>query len=907
MKKRKCQFQQPCDRRDIKKKLRNRNKPMHNGKRKTEQNSPSPDEIHDEERSLNRIFQKDEGNQNSHNFTCYKKKCKMCRNKRKKEKEKIIKPSRNKETYIFIHNSSSQESDSSQIGKIYESTESQIFQSTNEFEVNTTTTNSTLSDMSLNKEENHNTHDSLIQVIERIEYTGNPYTNENYHLNRNCDVLETHHIYNVLENDLSLNKRRNVVSSHSTIESNNSNRCDESTSSNAQRIVNLSTFDLTNKCRHSSNHITQDDTFIKAAMEEEKMIMQNKLFKKMQIILPFYRKRIFIESICEHTQINKIKDERDEENLISQCYNVFCKIRECAACCSDKHTDRKFPNDELLITYFFNKLNKNKYDIKLKMDYYELEFFIIFFLTYFRFSLYLNGFINSSFLYHSNEVHFIIFVLNRYHYFVDHMYINHNSLPFTSNEIQDIMLTYKKCIISILDYLDAFYPFLLLISEVIEKVHKKFKKILHKLKKLEKIFEKKYPNDTHKPEDNMNHSTMNPHTIAKFKAIKKINKIKRKFFKKNGDKFAMLITENLRRYWIFSYPYDKGITKKKATIFFESKMNQLFLENDKLDMRKVHGELEKMILNTRNNMFVKYIIFSTLVKLNQILNSLEMTTSAGEAERDTYALQTISMSELLTFKALIKMKKKDKWALLLKHNYFYIEKSYYYFKELHEKKIIYCQIQNLFRSILNFKINVIYHPFIQHLHVEDLQNKNIEMIYDYIYYIKNIHEKNFLITLFVYNGLIYKLQFDVSTFGFLYSIYNSVTFLFFQKSYIHLVKENQTMKNKFMNLFKDIINSLNFSKYKNVASPTKNIIKGAFFKSENQIINNMLYSAMRKTIRMRYTGHITTNASLFYNYERLIHNQLCKVLPNKNEQNMVEQNYLIREIDNYLGNVKNKL
>ncbi|GAB64699.1 hypothetical protein PCYB_031120 [Plasmodium cynomolgi strain B] len=711
MKKRKCHFRQQSEGRDKrKKKLRNRNKLVLNRRGDT----------HCEGKNGRGTHQTKGHVKNNHNFACDEK-SNTCRKESQQGSEMLVNPNRYNETDAAdmcedsLHNSS----DSSETPKIFESNESEIYQSTSEFDVQSTTSNNTISDLSAHTDEGYNQDDRLIQIFERIDYAGSACSGENNDLCRNWDVLETLDVYDVFENEGDTD-RAHAGGAPNWASSRASNR---DINQNANQHVDQVD-------GHVPNHDTKCDGPTESPPPPTKAT---------------HEKRIFIEAIWDYFQSNKVKDETDGDNLKVQCFHTFCKIRECATRCSDGPTDGNFLNDELLSTYFFNKLNKNQYDIKIKMDYYEVEFFFIFFLTYFRFSLYLTGFINSSFLYHSNEVHFIIFVLNRYHYFVDHMYVNDNCLPFTPNEVEDIMCTYKKCIISLLDYLDTFYPFLLLISDVMQEVHTKFKKISYKVKELEEVLAKADSTDRTPQSDNIDPHIMTPHTIKKFNAVKKINKIKRKFFKRNGDSFVMMIRARLGSYWV-----DRGERYIGASILGEPFSDDANLSDHSLHGDNLDEQLVQMIRNTRCNMLVKHTIFRTVAKLNQILNSLEMAITLTDAN-ETCAQHIMSMSTLLTFKALKEMKKKDKWLQLLKHNYFYIEKSYYYFKELHEKKIIYYQIQNLFRSILNFKINVVYNPFIHYLSIEDMKNKNIHTIYDYIYYIKDMRQKNYLVTLFVFN------------------------------------------------------------------------------------------------------------------------------------------------------------
>ncbi|ANQ06102.1 Uncharacterized protein PCOAH_00006170 [Plasmodium coatneyi] len=882
MKKRKCHLRQQSEGIDErKKKLRNRKKLVFNRRGDT----------HCEGRNGRGIHQTKGHYQNNNNFQCDQK-SKSSMKASQQGTELLINQSRYNETHADIcEDSLRNSSDSSETSKIFESNESQIYQSTSEFDVKSTTSNNTISDLSAHTDDAYNQDDTLVQIFERIDYAGSVCSGENEDLRRNWDVLETFNVYDVFENEGDAYRER-TGGAPNWHPSQISNRgIDQNSNQHADPVDGL-----------AGNHATKCDGPTKATNEAEKLITQNVLSKKMLIILPFFKKRIFIEAIWDYFQLNKVKDEADGDNLKVQCFQTFCKIRECATPCSDGPTDGNFPNDELLSTYFFNKLNKNQYDVKIKMDYYEVEFFFIFFLTYFRFSLYLTGFINSSFLYHSNEVHFIIFVLNRYHYFVDHMYVNDNSLPFTPKEVQDIMCTYKKCIISLLDYLDTFYPFLLLISDVIQEVHTKFKKISHKVKELEQVLAKAEPTGGTPPSDNINPDIMTPHTIKKINAVKKINKLKRKFFKRNGDAFAMLIRARLGSYWV-----DRGEPCMGATISGEPFLDDAKLSDHTLHAENLDEQLTQMIRNTRCNMLVKHIIFRTVGNLNQILSSLEMGITLADAN-ETCTQHIMSMSTLLSLKAVKDMKKKDKWIKLLKHNYFYIEKSYYYFKELHEKKIIYYQIQNLFRSILNLKINVVYNPFIHYLSIEDMKNKNTHnTIYDYIYYIKDMRHRNYLVTLFVFNRLIYKLQFDVTTYGLLFSIYSSLKFLFFEKSSIHLIKKNGTMKNKFMYLFNDMINSCNFKTYEHIPIPSRNIIKDSFFVQGNSIVRTVLSAAMREATRMRYTGQIVTNASLFYRYKRLLNYHLRRVILNDDAIHMVERNYVIREIEDNLEGMKSKL
>ncbi|KMZ82589.1 hypothetical protein PVIIG_02381 [Plasmodium vivax India VII] len=896
MKKRKCHFRQQSEGTDKrKKKLKNRNKVLLNRRGDT----------HCEDGSSRGVNQTKGHGQNDQNFACVEK-SKTCREVSQQGSELLVNPNRYNETDAHMcEDSTHNSSDSSETPKFLESNGSEAYQSTSEFDAQSTTSNDTLSDLSAHTDEGCNQDDRLIQIFERIDYAGSACSGENGDLRRNGDVLETFDVYDVFENEGGAPNHAANNAANQT-----ANRAD--------------------------NHPAKE------THEAEKLIAQNVLSKKMLIILPFFKKRIFIEAIWDYFQTNKVKDETDGDNLKVQCFHTFRKIRECATRCSHGPTDGNFPNDELLSTYFFNKLNKNQYDMKIKMDYYEVEFFFIFFLTYFRFSLYLTGYINSSFLYHSNEVHFIIFVLNRYHYFVDHMYVNDNSLPFTPNEVQDIMCTYKKCIISLLDYLDTFYPFLLLISDVIQEVHAKFKKISHKLKELERVLAKADPTERNSAKDSIEPGIMTPHTIKKFNAVKKINKIKRKFFKRNGDTFAMLIRARLGSYWVDRgerrmsgatpsepLPGDANLSDNtlRATTLGEplpddASMNDHFLhgatpgdpplpDDANLSDHSLHGDnldeqLAQLIRNTRCNMLVKHTIFRTVAKLNQIMSSLEMANPLADANQ-TCAQHIMSMPTLLTFKALKEMRKKDKWHQLLKHNYFYIEKSYYYFKELHEKKIIYYQIQNLFRSILNFKINVVYNPFIQYLSIGDMKNKSMHTIYDYIYYIKDMRQKNYLVTLFVFNRLIYKLQFDVTTYGLLFSIYNSLKFLFFEKSSIHLIKKNRTMKNKFMYLFNEMISTCDFKTYEHIPSPSKNIIKDTFFIQEDSLVRSVLSAAMREATRLRLTGHIVTNASLFFHYKRLLNCQVRRGILNSNAIHVVERNYVIRQIEDNLEEMKNKL
>ncbi|CRG98522.1 conserved Plasmodium protein, unknown function [Plasmodium relictum] len=722
------------------------------------------------------------------------------------------------------------------------------YESSEDF-LNSDTCDSSNSDVSINTDENENMN-GFVEIFESIDYRNNSTLDSNCEIIRNPDLVETFEIYDIFENDDNLNN-------------NNINKyiCDKK--DNEIKNNQLNDSEVINKLNHNNNHLREYDV--------EKTIIENELSKKILLYFPFFKKSIFIDAIIEHFQKEGIKN-LDKNDLKSQCYEIIKEIYDYNS--YNNKFDRNVKNKKLLNEYFCEKLNNKKYDMKLEMDYYEFEFFSIFFLSYFRFSLYLSGFINSSFLYHSNEIHFHIFVLNRYHHFVDNFYLNDTS-PFTPNEVNEIIATYKKSIISILDYLDAFYPFFLLIYNIITYIHIKSKKTTTILENNEIIL-KNNCKEINKKDflrwTKGNSSSMSKHVINKFDLIKKINKIKRKFFKHNHNKFILMIIDKLNSFWVVNCIYEK-----------------------KVDVKGIDNYMEKFILNIKNNMLIKYIIYSIVQKLNEILSRVEK--KSFEDVDEICKKNILSISTLLSFESLKKIKKKDKWLLLLKHNYFYIEKSYYFFKELHEKKIIYFQIQNLFRSILNFKINVVYNHFIQYFYVSDIKNKKIDTIYDYIYYIKN--KKNILITLFAYKRLIYKLKFDVNSYGLMDSIYNSLKFLFMEKESINLIKKNTLIKKNFMYLFNIMITSLNFEKYKNIVMPTKNIIKNSFFHLENNVIKNILLNVSNKITRIRYKGDIYSHTSFSCYYERELNEELFTVL-RSNKINKLDKNYLIKEVENFI-------
>ncbi|CRG98106.1 conserved Plasmodium protein, unknown function [Plasmodium gallinaceum] len=741
-----------------------------------------------------------------------------------------------------------------ELAKNYESSEN--FLNSDSFDSSNT-------DISINMEETDNIN-GFVEIFENIDYGNNPTLSTNYEIRGNPDLVETFEIYDIFESDNNLNNH-NI---NSNICNNNENEILNNQSSDSETLDKQSR-DSETLDKQSSDNDNDNDNINES--DVEKIIIEDKLSKNLLLYFPFFKKRIFIDAIIEHFQKEELKNI-DKNCLKVQYYEIIKEIYNY-----EKY-DINIKNKKLLNEFFCEKLNNKKYDMKLEIDYYEFEFFSIFFLSYFRFSLYLSGFINSSFLYHSNEIHFHIFVLNRYHYFVDNFYLNDTS-PFTYNEVNEIISTYKNSIISILDYLDAFYPFFLLIYNIIRDVHIKSKKTTSILEKNEVILKNNFKEINKRncvKWTRGNSSSMSKHVIHKFDLIKKINKIKRNFFKDNYDKFVLMIIDELNSFWLLSCIYEK--------------------END---IKGIDSYLKKFILNIKNNMLIKYIIYNVVKKLNVILSKLEK--KCFENWDEICKRNIISISTLLNFESLKKVKKKDKWLLLLKQNYYYIEKSYYFFKELHEKKIIYHQIQNLFRSILNFKINVVYNHFIQYFYVRDIKNKKIDTIYDYIYYIKS--KKNTLITLFAYKRLIYKLKFDVNNFGLVNSIYNSLKFLFMERESVNLIKKNTLIKKKFMYLFNKIINSLNFEKYKYIDIPTKNIIKNILFHSENNIVKNILLNVSNKITRIRCRGDICCNTSFSCYYEREINEELFNVLKN-NKINKLDKNYLTKEIKKFTKELK---
>ncbi|KAI4840620.1 hypothetical protein MKS88_000853 [Plasmodium brasilianum] len=787
-------------------------------------------------------------------------------------------------------NSSEINDSNSEICKNCEPTELEnTYESDSELLEQSSTCNSSLTVVSVNTEEDNNINSTFIGMLERVHYGEILCLSENNNLMSNPNIMETFEIHKVFDdNNDNDGDKLNCMHLNSKLEESNidDNKSGEDCLINNEQNI----YENSNKSKQDKEHSKE--------YEVKKRIIQNEISRKILLFLPFYKKRIFIDAITEYFEKEGSKNRECRDDLKTQCYDIIKEIHSSKTSDGTPFNNNN-RNNELLNKYFCEKLNNNKYDIKLEMDYYEFEFFCIFFLTYFRFLLYLSGFINSSFLYHSNEIHFNLFVLNRYHYFVDHFYLNDDTSPFTHEEAKDIICTYKKCIICVLDYLDAFYPFLLLIYNVITYVHRRSKRITQYLERNEILTVKNNNPDKRCSDGNFyqpNSCIQNtPHRdkypihmttqiINKFDIIKKINKIKRKFFKRNYNKFMLMITEKLSNYWVNNYAYD---------------------ELNDVQITVLDYYIEKMILNIKNNMFIKYIICSIVLKLNSILSKLEKKSYSKEEEQ-ICTINILTISTLLKYESLKKMKKKDKWLLLLKHNYFYIEKSYYFFKELHEKKIIYYQIQNLFRSILKFKINIVHNPFIQYFYITDFKNKNMDMIYDYIYRINSNHQKDTIITLFIYKRLIYKLHFNVTYYGLLYSIYNSLKFLFLEKSYIYLIKNNNIMKNKFMYLFNTTIKSLNFEIYKNVVIPTKNIVKNYFFNLENTVIKNILLHSTKKLTQMRFRGHTCTYVDFSCHYEKQLSEELFRFLQN-DRTHKVDKYYLVKEMEQIIKQIKNKL
>ncbi|CXI48657.1 conserved Plasmodium protein, unknown function [Plasmodium berghei] len=664
--------------------------------------------------------------------------------------------------------------------------------------------------------------------------------------------------------------------------------------------------------------------------------------RKILIYFPFYRKRIFVEAILEHFEIRKKGNQKNkgneseesennneeegckkDEDLKTQCYNIIKRIKKHKCFRSTSQCKNKKISESLLISnYFCEKLLGNKNFTKMELDYYEFEFLSIFFLTYFRYTLYLAGFINSFFLYHSNEIYFHIFVLNRYHYFIDKFYEQCTNIPFTEQDKTQIIIAYKKSIILILDYLDALYPLFILLYKIVKRIKRKVSLIFN-MKRAEYIVSNhieiattksislKTTSPSHQNNQNSKNSNMDDNFIGIFSEIKKINKKKRKLFKKYYDKFILMIMNSLDSYWIV----DLGNNQEIKNTSTRSSSNSWEINTSDNNMH-INKCIEQTILNMKNNMFIKYIIYSIVLKLISIMSKLENSKFTEEIK--ICKNNILLISTLLTFKSFKNMKKKDKWVLLLKHNYFYIEKSLYFFKELHEKKIIYYQIQNMFRYILTFKINIVYNTFIQYFYWSDILNSNtIHTIYKYVYYVENFTEKTrisdtynhthlqnnrppkyFIIIPFSYKGLVYKLKFDIKSHGFVYSLYNCLKFIFLEKSNLDLIERNSKIENELIPLFNNVINSLSFEKYKNIQNPIKNLTINCFFHFENNILKNILYNTITKINHMRYRGHLRTLTSFALTYQTKLNQEFYELLANgkDNQIEKIDKVYIYKEI-----------
>ncbi|SCA48330.1 conserved Plasmodium protein, unknown function [Plasmodium ovale] len=780
------------------------------------------------------------------------------------------------------------------------------------------TSDSTISDASMETEEGNIVDNGFVQIFERIDCRENCSLRENRDVHRNVHAMGIFELQGVFANgdhfeSAHPSTRKESPSRHQEPceqywkywQHGKYGQCWEPWQQSRGGII------YEHLEREASNKRANGEWYFRH-VDIEKRIIEDELSRKILIFLPFFKKRIFIDAIVEHFEADQSKNEVRGNDLKAQCYDFIREISDCV-----EHEDAQ--RSKVLSQRFREKISScsdsdssgsNECGRMLEMGYYEFEFFSTFFLTYFRFSLYLAGFVNSSFLYHSNEIHFHIFVLNRYHHFVDNFEEDGSYSPFTPEEANEIVAAYKKSIISVLDYLDAFYPFFVLIRDVIEEVNRKSKGVTRKLRENEFLSEDDQGRDIHYRSRHTKSKDVrrcparsciarsnrvrkcparNCHVLGcrekidKFNIIKKINKVKRKFFKSKQEDFMQMVVEKLSSYWIGSI-----IPKEKVD-----------MEVDYLDIY-----IERMILNIKNNMLMKYIICTIFQKLNIILSKLEKKIFPDAEE--TCIKNIFTISELLNLDTLKKMKKRDKWFILLKQNYFYIEKSYYFFKELHEKKIIYYQIQNLFRSILSFKINIIYNPFVQYFYISDVKNKKVTIIYDDMYCIKNSNQKDILITIFAYKELIYKLKFDVTSYGYLFSIYTSLKFLFLEKASLKLIKKNEIMKSKFMYLFSIVMNSLSFNKFKNVPNPIMNILKISLFHKENKIVKRILSNATNKINQMLFRGHIRSNAYFSCLYKNNVIQKLHNVVQNI-EIMKLDKNYIVKEVEKELEHMQNRL
>ncbi|ETB59924.1 hypothetical protein YYC_03278 [Plasmodium yoelii 17X] len=787
----------------------------------------------------------------------------------------------------------------------------------------------TITDVSMTTDLGYNTDRQFLNIFEYLNCTKKQFLFENYEIIKSLDIFKNLVSYenfkkysNKIFNDMcNVNDITNC--SYLSFEKNN--------------II----FEKNKNSKKNSSIYYDVNPYLKKRIK--KRIKKN-WSRKVLIYFPFYRKRIFVEAILEHFEIGKKGNQKNkgneseesennneeenckkDEDLKTQCYNIIKRIKKHKCFRSTTQCKNKKISESLLISnYFCEKLLSNKNFTKMELDYYEFEFLSIFFLTYFRYTLYLAGFINSFFLYHSNEIYFHIFVLNRYHYFIDKFYEQCTNMPFTEQEKTQIIIAYKKSIILILDYLDALYPLFILLYKVVKRIKRKFAMIFNIkhaesiiINQIEMITTKNISLKTtplsHQNKQNSENSNMNDNFIGIFSKIKKINKKKRKFFKNYYDKFILMIMNSLDRYWIVDLGNNQEIKNTNTRINSNSNNLEINTNNNNMHINRC---IEQTILNMKNNMFIKYIIYSIVLKLISIMSKLE--NSKFTEETKICKTNILLISTLLTFKSFKNMKKKDKWILLLKHNYFYIEKSLYFFKELHEKKIIYYQIQNMFRYILTFKINIVYNTFIHYFYWSDILNSNtIYTIYKYVYYVENFTAKTgisdtytythlqnnkspkyFIIIPFLYKGLVYKLKFDINSHGFVYSLYNCLKFIFLEKSNLELIERNYKIENELIPLFNNVINSLSFEKYKNIQNPIKNLIINCFFHFENNILKNILYNTITKINHMRCRGHLCTLTSFALTYQTKLNQEFYELLANEKDHQIkkVDKVYIYKEI-----------
>ncbi|SCM03411.1 conserved Plasmodium protein, unknown function [Plasmodium chabaudi chabaudi] len=784
----------------------------------------------------------------------------------------------------------------------------------------------TITDVSMTTDFGYNMDRQFLNIFEHLNCTKKQFLFENYEIIKSLDIyknLVSYEIFKKYSNKI-FNDMRNINDitncSYLSFEKNN--------------II------FEKNKNGKKNSFTYCDVNSHLKKKIKKRIKKN-WSRKVLIYFPFYRKRIFVEAILEHFEIgkkgnqkNKGNENEDSENneeenckkdedLKTQCYNIIKRIKKHKCFRNTTQCKNKKISESLLISnYFCEKLLGNTNFTKIELDYYEFEFFSIFFLTYFRYTLYLAGFMNSFFLYHSNEIYFHIFVLNRYHYFIDKFYEQYTNMPFTEQEKAQIIIAYKKSIILILDYLDALYPLFILLYKVVKRIKRKVAMILNinhaesvVSNKIEMITTKNISLKTtplsHQNKQNSGNSNMDNNFIGIFSEIKKINKKKRKIFKNYYDKFILMIMNSLDSYWIVDFGNKQEI--KNTNTRRNSNSCEINTNDNNMHINKC---IEQTILNMKNNMFIKYIIYSIVLKLISIMSKLENSKYTEEIK--ICKINILPISTLLTFKSFKNMKKKDKWVLLLKQNYFYIEKSLYFFKELHEKKIIYYQIQNMFRYILTLKINIVYNTFIQYFYWSDILNNNtIYTIYKYVYYVENstaktrisdththAHLQNnrlpkyFIIIPFSYKGLVYKLKFDIRFHGFVYSLYNCLKFIFLEKSNLELIEKNSKIENELMPLFNNVINSLSFEKYKNIQNPIKNLIINSFFHFENNILKNILYNTITKINHMRYRGHLRTLTSFALAYQTKLNQAFYELLANEKDHRIekIDKVYIYKEI-----------